>query len=54
MTMTAPVFIKDLWYFDPHGILTPGSIFIWYIDPGEILIHLFIEVENIFHWERLE
>ena len=23
-----------IWYFEPHGKLTPGSIYIWYFDPG--------------------
>jgi hypothetical protein len=23
-----------MWYFNPHGILPPGAIFVWYIDPG--------------------
>jgi hypothetical protein len=23
-----------IWYFEPHGKLTPGSIYIWYCDPG--------------------
>jgi hypothetical protein len=23
-----------IWYFEPHGKLNPGSIYLWYFDPG--------------------
>ena len=32
-----------IWYFHPHGIFTPGSIFIWYFDPEVNFFSLYFE-----------